>query len=118
MESLFEQRYCQSRKNTKDRRALKFILNDYISDYKSCLLKLGLLPLMHVLDFYDIMFFCKALNQPSVHFNILDSVQFCHNNTRSSFTNKLQYVYSSNNYAKQKHLGCQKRRDQSEAAII
>ena len=79
------------------RRATKFILNDYISDYKSRLLKLGLLPLMYVLDFYD-MFFCKALNHPSVHFNILDFVQFSHNNTRSSSTNKLQYVYSSNNY--------------------
>ena len=82
------------------RRATKFILNDYISDYKSRLLKLGLLPLMYVLDFYDIMFFCKALNHTSIHFNILDFVQFNHNNynTRSSSTNKLQYVYSSNNY--------------------
>ena len=80
------------------RRATKFILNDYISDYKSRLLKLGLLPLMYVLDFYDLMFFCKALNQPSVHFNIFDFIQFSHNNTRSSSTNKLQYVYSSKNY--------------------
>ena len=80
------------------RRATRFILNHYISDCKSCLLKLGLLPLMYVLDFYNIMFFSKALKQPLVHFNVLNFVQFSHNNTRSSSTNKLQYVYSSNNY--------------------
>ena len=59
----------------------------------------SLLPLMYVLDFYDIMFFCKALKQPSAHFNILNFVQFSCTNTRSSSTNKLQYVYSSNNYS-------------------
>ena len=36
---------------------------------------------MYVLDFYDIMFFCKALKQPSAHFNILDFVQFSCTNT-------------------------------------
>ena len=38
--------------------------------------------------------------QPSAHFNILDFVQFSCTNTRSSSTNKLQYVYSSNNYSR------------------
>ena len=60
----------------------------------SRLLKLGLLPLMYVVDF----FFCKALKQLSVHFNVLKFVQFSHNNTRSSSISKLQYVYSSNKY--------------------
>ena len=33
------------------RRATKYILNDYTSDYKFRLLKLKLLPLMYMLDF-------------------------------------------------------------------
>ena len=36
------------------RQATKFTLNDYESDYKTRLLKLDLLPLMYILDFYDI----------------------------------------------------------------
>ena len=46
-----------------------------------------------VFRYKNINLFCKALNQPSVHFRILDFVQFSQNNTRSSSTNKLQYVY-------------------------
>ena len=79
----------------------KLVTNDYISDYRSCLLKLGLLPLMYVLDFYDIMFFCKALKQPSVYFNILNFVQFSCTNTRSSSTSMFTLLttsYSRNFY--------------------
>jgi len=36
--------------------ATKYILNDYISDYKTHLIKLKLLPFMHVLDINDIIF--------------------------------------------------------------
>ena len=35
------------------RRATKFILNDYSSDYKSRLLKVNLLPLTMLYEFYD-----------------------------------------------------------------
>ena len=38
------------------RRATKYILNDYVSDYKTRLLKLKLLPLMYFLEIQDIMF--------------------------------------------------------------
>ena len=43
------------------RRATKFILADYSSDcdYKTRLLRLGILPLMYMLDLYDIMFHSK-----------------------------------------------------------
>ena len=44
------------------RQATKFILNDYESDYKTRLLKLDLLPLMYILDFYDILFLSKLSN--------------------------------------------------------
>ena len=39
------------------RRATKFIFNDYSSDYKSRLIKLGMLPLMCVYELADILFF-------------------------------------------------------------
>ena len=43
------------------RRATKFILNDFFSDYKSRLIKLNLLPLMMYLEINDIMCFVKYL---------------------------------------------------------
>ena len=39
------------------RRATKFILNDFSSDYKSRLISLGLLPLMFLYELFDILFF-------------------------------------------------------------
>ena len=50
--------------------------------------------------FYDIMFFIKALKQPSNHFNMYDHVSFSTANTRSSSNNKLNHVYTSNNYTR------------------
>jgi len=40
--------------------ATKYVLNDFTSDYKSCLIKLQLLPLMYIFDLSDIMFFIKV----------------------------------------------------------
>ena len=57
------------------RRATKYILNDYTSDYRLRQLKLKLLPLMYTLDYYDLLFFVKSLKQPSDHFNILNYMQ-------------------------------------------
>jgi len=82
------------------RQATKYILRDYDSNYKTRLLKLDLLPLMYTLDFYDILFFIKALKQPSVHFNIHHYVSFSTINTRSSSTNKLTHTRSNNNYTR------------------
>ena len=52
------------------RRATKYILNDYISDYKTRLLKLELLPLMYTFELSDIMFFIKSIKNPTSSFNI------------------------------------------------
>ena len=38
------------------RRATKYILNDYNSSYKSCLIQLKLLPLLYLFDFNDLIF--------------------------------------------------------------
>ena len=49
------------------------------------------------LTYIDIMFFVTSLKQPSTHFNIFDYLKFSCSNTRSSTSNKLCHVYSSNN---------------------
>ena len=64
------------------RRATKWILNDYQSSYRSCLVTLHLLPLMYVYEMNDIMFFIKSYKQQSSHFNITEYVQFSTSNTR------------------------------------
>ena len=46
------------------RRATKFILNDYSSDYKTRLTSLKLLPLMYRLELNDIMFLSHLLRTP------------------------------------------------------
>ena len=58
------------------RRATKFIMNDYTSDYKSRLLHLNLLPLMHVFEITDIIFLVKSFKFPSASFNINNYVSF------------------------------------------
>uniref|UniRef100_A0A1X7TJF3 Reverse transcriptase domain-containing protein n=1 Tax=Amphimedon queenslandica TaxID=400682 RepID=A0A1X7TJF3_AMPQE len=71
------------------RRATKYILNDYSSSYYSRLVALRILPLMYRLELVDVMFFVSSLKQPSPHFNILDYVSFCSSTTRSSSKWKL-----------------------------
>ena len=44
------------------RRATKFILNDYSLDYKSRLSSLHILPIMMVFEINDIIFFVRSLN--------------------------------------------------------
>ena len=79
------------------RRATKYILNDYVSDYKTRLIKLNLLPLMYIYDQCDILFFIKSIQNPSDHFNIQTFIKFCHHSTRSSSSNKLEHVFTSSN---------------------
>lgn len=79
------------------RRATKYILNDFTSNYKSRLINLNLFPLMYILDLYDILFFVKSIKNPSASFNIRNYVDFCQLSTRSSANNKLKHVFSSTN---------------------
>ena len=82
------------------RRASKFILNDYTSDYKTRLLQLSLLPLSMIYELNDICFFVKSIKQPSSSFNILNYVSFsCCNNTRSgSFLKLVQPLVLNNRH--------------------
>ncbi len=45
------------------RRATKYILKDYINDYKTRLLSLNMLPLMYWLDLQDLLFMIKCLKR-------------------------------------------------------
>ena len=55
---------------------LLYILNDYISDYKSRLIKLQILPLAYILELNDIMFFIRNLKHPHEGFNINNYILF------------------------------------------
>ena len=74
------------------RRATKYILNDYTSDYRSRLIILNVLPLSMLFELNDICFFVRSFKlreSPDQSFNILNHVSFSQNNTRSGTFNKL-----------------------------
>ena len=79
------------------RRASKFILNDYTSSYKSRLIQLSLLPLMYQYELNDLLFFIKSYNSPSECFDIRRFVHFRSSSTRSSSASKLVHQISANN---------------------
>ena len=65
------------------RRATKYILSDYTSDYKTQPIHLRLLPLMYIFEISDILFFIKNFKHPTNNFNINTYVSFTVGNTRS-----------------------------------
>jgi len=58
------------------RRATKFILNDYTSSYKSRFQQLNLLPLMYTYELNNVMFLIKSLNMPTGNFDIRKHIFF------------------------------------------
>ena len=78
------------------RRATKYILNGYVSTYKSRLITLHLLPLMYLYEINDIMFLIKSLKSPSSSFNIYNFISFTSSSTRLSARNKLIHLRSNN----------------------
>ena len=81
------------------RRATKYLLNDFSSSYKSRLLSLNILPLMMQLEMYDILFFIRCLKDPPENsgFNIHSFLSFSNSATRSSTHFKLQHSVSRSN---------------------
>ena len=79
------------------KRATKFILNDYSLNYKNRLIAIHLLPLMYQFELNDLMFFIQSLKHPADHFNIKHFVSFSQSKTRSSTHNKLIHIKSPNN---------------------
>ena len=82
------------------RRATKYILQDYKSCYRSRLIKLHMLPLMMQFEIADIMFFVTSIKSPSAHFNMLQHVNFSKVSTRSSSKFKLVHNLSRFNHVK------------------
>ena len=79
------------------RRATKFILNSYDSDYRLRLLSLQLLPLMMILEINDVLFFVKSLKEPTDHFDISRFVTFCSGCTRLASNLKLKHSLVTTN---------------------
>ena len=73
------------------RRATKYILNNYDLSYKQRLQQLHMLPLMYTYELNDLMFFIKTLKSPSTHFDISKYIQFSNHNTRAASTHKLSH---------------------------
>ncbi len=85
-------------------RATKWILNDYLSNYKSRLISLHLLPLMMSLEVYDITFFLKSLSSPSEAFNILDYVSFNSDRRTRSSHYSLNHKFSRTNISRHSYF--------------
>ena len=74
------------------RRATKYILNDYTSSYKSRLQQLSILPLMFIFELQDLMFLIKSLKSPTDNFNINNHITFASGTTRSGTHRKLVHL--------------------------
>ena len=74
------------------RRAAKYILADYDSNYKS-IIALDLLPLIAEFELNDIMFCVKSLRSQGAHFDIDSFVSFCQSHTQSEFHLKMILAY-------------------------
>ena len=70
------------------KRAMKYILNNFSFDYKSRLVTLGLLPLMYYLELNDVIFCIHSLQFPK-NFDINEFVTFSNCYTRSSTAMKM-----------------------------
>ena len=75
------------------RRATKYVLNNYRDDYKSRLISLNLLPLMRQLEVNDILAAVKWFKYPGSHFNITNFVSFNQNSTRAGAHRKLCHYH-------------------------
>lgn len=75
------------------RKATKFILNDYTSDYKSRLEALQMLPLTLWFELQDIMFLVKCLQDQTDTLNINKYITFAASNTRAGSSNKLHHPF-------------------------
>ena len=93
------------------RRATKYILGDWKSNYRQWLEKLQLLPLMSMFELNDIMFCVKSLKHPTDHFNINDYVSFNDNNIRSGSQHRMCHRRSSTLLSNNSYFMCLPRLD-------
>ena len=86
------------------RRATKYILNDYTSCYKDRLINLRPLPLMYVFKLQDILFANKSIKSPTNQFNINNYITCNSTNTRSGSSNKLLLPQHLNNISRHSYF--------------
>ena len=82
-------------------KATKWILNDFVSDYRSRLESLHLLPLMMIFEINDVTFFMKSIQSPNPAFDISEYVSFSSSSTRSH-NRKLCHNYTK--YSSSRHF--------------
>ena len=75
------------------RRATKWVLSDYVSNYKYHLVSLSILPISYWLEILDVMFLIKCLQDPTDSLNIFEYVSFSSGPTCSGSTYKLVCKY-------------------------
>jgi hypothetical protein len=71
------------------RRSTKYVLNDYVSDYKARLVSLQLLPISLWLDLHDLLFLVKCLQDRDSNIEIHQYVSFRNTCTRSGSTGRM-----------------------------
>ena len=86
------------------RRASKYILSNFSSDYRFRLISLNMLPLMMQFELNNLIFFIKCLKYPSDSFNILDYVSFCSGTSRSATRQKLMFPSARITSTLQRHF--------------
>ena len=72
--------------------------------YKERLSSLRILPLMHRLKVYDILFFISSLSSPQAHLNIFDFVTFSVSKTIFGSQFKLKHRLSASNLQRHSYL--------------
>ena len=82
------------------RRASKFILNDFLSDYKSRLTSLHILPLMLSMELNDIIFMVRCLQSSHCCIDIHSLISFSSSDTRSASSHKMIHSISSTNHSR------------------
>ena len=89
------------------RRATKYILNDYSSPYRTRLLKLSMLLIMFTFELNDLLFFIKSIKNPSSHFDITKWVHFnSSGSTRSSSHCKLTHNHTRYSSSRHFYFNC------------
>ena len=76
------------------RRATKFILNDYSSNYKTRLIKLHLFPPMRWYELLDNLYLIKHIKEPADNFDLASFISFSNSSTRAAHASKLNHNIS------------------------
>ena len=80
------------------RRATKYILNNYNLSYESRLKELHLLPLMYTYELNDLLFFIKSLKFPTSYFHIRKYIRFSNYSSRATSTHKISNSLTSSTH--------------------